>query len=211
MLDLRSTANGAEWITVKLANRSFILIGAVSNFQLQPRLFFAGRQEVSVMRSLFRTFSFGVICSLLIASSDATVNVYGHRRGPSLVAAQSSIVPVYPTTYQTPALGGDWAVTGPSNTGHEGTGVWASNFDPAGQLKSCRWFAFQPVSGQITRITLKFDWATTGTAGANVSDTYGYASASASFQIWYSTDNGSSATYAVSFAESASVSELGQD
>jgi hypothetical protein len=56
------------------------------SFQLQPYLFSGSRQEVSVMRSLFRIFSLSLICFLLIASSDV-VNRYGYR-GRSLAAAQ---------------------------------------------------------------------------------------------------------------------------
>jgi PA14 domain/F5/8 type C domain len=43
-------------------------------YQLPPGLFSAGRQEVSVMRSLFRALSFCLICLLFIASIDVAAN-----------------------------------------------------------------------------------------------------------------------------------------
>jgi subtilisin len=94
------------------------------SFQLPPLLFSASRQEVFVMRSLFRTFSLGLNCLLLIASSDAAVNVYGHRSGRSIVDAQGSgAVSVSPGAYQTPdstqGVGAfTFAVNSPSNIGH---------------------------------------------------------------------------------------------
>jgi PA14 domain len=167
------------------------------------RLFSAGRQEVSVMRSLFRTFSLGLICLLLIASSDAAINVYGYRVGRSTVIAQSVGV-VSPSANQTPAYSGDLAVASPSNTGHGATIAEASN---PGQtiLKSCRWSAFQPVRGQITRITLKFDWSASGRVSTDAPSDGDSADAYASFDIFYSTNNGSSFISAISRGEASSI------
>src|SRR5262249_58678551 len=72
------------------------------------------------MRSLFRTFSLVLICLLLIASSDAAINIYGHRVRRSIVVAQSSgVVNVNPGTNQTPDPGqGGEAVSSQTNPGH---------------------------------------------------------------------------------------------
>lgn len=134
------------------------------------------------MRSLFRIFSLVLICLLLIASSDAAVNMYAYPSGKSLVTAQSSsVVSVNPGAYQTPDSGqGGTAVTSPLNTGHGNTTSFAS--DRSTVRKSCRWSGFQPVSGQILSITLKVDWSENG----SVSDGGSF------FLLEYSLDNGSS-------------------
>jgi PA14 domain-containing protein len=160
------------------------------------------------MRSPLRTFFLGLVCLLFIASSDVTVNVYGHRSGRPLAAAQSSsVVPVFPTSRQTPFTSGDLPVSSPENTGHGLTSAEGyTNIWPAREDKSCRWFAFQPVSGPITRITLKFDWSVSGfvetNSPENVQDS---AFAQAKFLILYSTDNGSTDTYAIQRGEGSSI------
>jgi hypothetical protein len=177
-------------------------------------LFSASRQEVPAMRSLFRTFSLGLICFLLIASSDAAINIYGHRVGRSLAAAQSSsVVTVFPTSYQTPVYSGDYLISSPSNKGHGMTSALADSY--LGQIreaKSCRWFAFQPVSGPTTRITLKFDWSVSGYVNTNspenVQDS---AFAQAKFLILYSTNNGSTDTYAIERGEGSSIWGVGYE
>jgi PA14 domain len=143
------------------------------------------------MRSLFRTFSLGLICSLLIGSSNAAVNIYGHRVGRSIATAQS-VIAVNPSANQTPDSiePGDLAVTSPSNTGHGTTTASAFNLGPATQAKSCRWFAFQPPSGQITKITLKVDWSISGYVNTSAPDFIDSASAAAVFHIMYSINNG---------------------
>jgi RHS repeat-associated protein len=115
------------------------------------------------------------------AAPSAPQNEYG-RSGRSIVTVtpQSSSV-VNPSSYQTPAPGLGVAVTNPSNTGHGSTFTAANN--GAFKEKSCRWSGFQPVSGQITSITLKVDWSDGGSwdgGGAN------------DFILSYSLDNGSS-------------------
>jgi hypothetical protein len=161
------------------------------SFQLSPRLFSADRQEVSVMRSLLRTLSLGLICLLLIASSDPTVNMYGYRGGRSFAAAQSVVI-VNANANQSPDSRepGDLAVIMPSNTGHATTTASASSFGTTTQAKSCRWSAFQPVSVQVTKITLKVDWSISGYVSTNAPDFGDNASAYALFHINYSTDNG---------------------
>jgi RHS repeat-associated protein len=116
------------------------------------------------------------------AAPSAPQNEYGRSgRSNVTVTPQSSSV-VNPSSYQTPAPGlGGFAVTNPSNTGHGSTFTAANN--GAFKEKSCRWSGFQPVSGQITSITLKVDWSDSGSwdgGGAN------------DFILSYSLDNGSS-------------------
>src|SRR5262249_57387097 len=98
-------------------------------FPTPPRLFPASRQEVSVMRSLFRIFSLGLICLLLIAPSDAAINVYGYRSGRSPAAAQgASVLTVNPRAYQTPdsSQGSGLAVDSAINKRHGSTQSHAS-------------------------------------------------------------------------------------
>jgi hypothetical protein len=75
------------------------------------------------------------------------------------------------------------------------------------QGQTCRWFGFQPVSGQITRITLKFDWLTSGHVTTNIQVPFfgDNANAEASFQILYSTSNGSQWAFAVDRGESSNI------
>jgi hypothetical protein len=162
------------------------------------------------MRSLFRTFSLGLICFLLIASSDAAINIYGHRVGRSLAAAQSSsVVPVSPGAYQAPDPGqAGFGVDSPSNIGHGSTQSSASkagNRGSSGQTKTCLWNSFSNVPGLKTRVTLKFDW--TLLAGVNVSSENSGTSATAiyTFKIEYSLDNGSNWTVKVLKSDSISI------
>lgn len=70
---------------------------------------------------------------------------------------------VNPTSNQTPDAGqGGSAVTGNINTGH-GSTVVTSTSGGGAQTKTCRWSAFQAVSGVITAITLKIDHSSQGT------------------------------------------------
>jgi PA14 domain len=164
------------------------------------------------MRSLFRTFSLVLICLLLIASSDAAINMYGYGNGRSLAAAQgTSVVTVNPRAYQTPAFAGELAFTSPSNTGHGWDYAEANNNPPRGQGKSCKWFSFRPVSGQITRITLKLDWSISGELSTNAPDWESYAEAHAWFYIFYSTDNGSNLTTAIFRGESSHMYRPGDE
>src|SRR5215475_3029467 len=118
------------------------------------------------MCSLLRTLFLGLICLLLIASSDAAINVYGHRVGRALVAAQSVSV-VNPGGNQTPDPGqGGEAVNSPSNTGHGSTSssAYRTAKGSVSQTKTCLWHSFSDVPGTKTRVTLKFDW----TLNANI-------------------------------------------
>jgi len=151
------------------------------------------------MRSLFRIFSFSLICFLLIASSDAAINIYGHRVGRSLAAAQStSVATVNPRAYQTPDSGqGGLAVSDQTNKGHGDTNVQTSSFAGSGtqyQVKTGLWHSFSNVSGSKTRVTLKFDWAQTGLIESwdgNPGDVH---VSQTSLSIDYSTNNGASWT-----------------
>jgi hypothetical protein len=161
-------------------------------------MFSAGRQEVSVMRSLFRIFSFVLICSLLLASSDAAFNMYGYRSGRSLAAAQSSVVTVNPTAYQAPDPGrGGEAVNLPSNTGHGSTQSLAEQAAIRGtssQNKTALWHSFPGVPGTKVRVTLKFDWTLHAEIVAYVYNADTGATADYDSRIEYSLDNGSSWT-----------------
>lgn len=75
-----------------------------------------------------------------------------------------------------PDFVGSTAVLGASNTGHNDTGV------SGGENKSCRWTAFQKVSGLVLSSVLKVDWFESGVlSGGN-----------STFQLQYSLNNGSS-------------------
>jgi hypothetical protein len=111
------------------------------------------------MRSLFRTFSLGLICLLLIASNDAAVNVYGYGSGSSSVTEQgTSVVTIYPTAYQTPNSQGGWAINSPSNTG----GSASLSITNMNANETCTWYGFPSVSGQIVSARLKMGWSASG-------------------------------------------------
>jgi len=130
---------------------------------------------------------------------------YGYRSGRSWtpVAAQS-IVHVTPGAYQTPIVPNHLAVNSPLNTEHGSTTSYASA--DIGEIKSCRWFAFQPVGGQITRITLKFNWSISGNLFTNAPNPQDYAFANATFYIEYSTNNGSNWSTAIWRRELSNIS-----
>ena len=168
------------------------------------------------MRSLFRTFSLGLICFLLIASSDAAINIYGHRVGRSLAAAQSSsVVTVNPGAYQSPDPGqGGFGVNSPSNRGHDSTQSSASkagNRGSSAQTMTCLWHSFTNVTGLKTRVTLKFDWILRGGVDVYSENSGTTASASYSFRIEYSLDNGSTWTAAGGGNDSISIQGAGSD
>ncbi|HEY9432819.1 MAG TPA: Ig-like domain-containing protein [Blastocatellia bacterium] len=93
------------------------------------------------------------------AAPGAPQKEYGYRGGRSIITAQGGgVVTVNPSANQTPDPGqGGLAVNGNINTGHGSTIAGASNGRV--QSKSCKWTGFQSVSGQITAITLKFEWS----------------------------------------------------
>jgi PA14 domain len=151
------------------------------------------------MRSLFRTFSLGLICLLLIAFSDVAVNVYGHRSGWLPITAQSvGVVSVNPGGNQTPdpGLGGE-AVSSQSNTGHGSTQSAASRVLRSGtvsQTKTCLWHSFSATPGIKTRVTLKFDWTLKASTAVSIEGPGSGATAMYNFRIEYSLDNGSNWT-----------------
>jgi hypothetical protein len=168
------------------------------------------------MRSLFRTFSLVLICLLLIASSDAAINMYGYGNGRSLAAAQSvSVVSVNPGAYQAPDPGQvGFAVSSPTNTGHGSTQSSASKVGNRGgsaQTMSCLWHSFSNVPGLKTRVTLKFDWIMRGGVNVYSEDSRTTASASYSFRIEYSLDNGSTWTVGGGGSDSISIHGTGSD
>src|SRR5262245_34529811 len=168
------------------------------------------------MRSLFRTFSLVLICSLLIASSDAAVKMFGYGSGRSPVAAQSSsVVTVNPGAYQAPDPGqGGFGVNSPSNIGHDSTQSSASKVGNRGgsaQTRTCLWHSFTDVPGLKTRVTLKFDWILRGGVDVYSEDSRTTASASYNFRIEYSLDNGSTWTVAGGRSDSISIHGSGID
>src|SRR5215475_8063101 len=115
------------------------------------------------MRSLFRIFSLSLICFLLIASSDAAVNMYGYGSGRSLATVQGGgVVTLTPGAYQSPEETFGLPVNSPSNTGYGNTTLylWES-----GQFKSCQWHSFPGVTGTVVSINLKFNWGASVEAG----------------------------------------------
>ena len=126
---------------------------------------------------------------------------------------------VQPTANTTPdpGLGGDAAVTTPTNTGHAGT--LAQDTGPGAAVnKSCRWSGFA-LTGQITKVTLKFDWQITSGGADTDTSGGGTASADSSFIVTLSVDGGTtfpttaltrscsiSGTNSASLIESGSVS-----
>jgi single-stranded DNA-binding protein len=161
------------------------------------------------MRSLLRIFSFGLVCLLLIASSDAAVNRYGYRSGRSLAATQSgSVITVSPGAYQTPDPGrGGEAVSSESNTGHGNIRSLADRGGSNGlstQTKTCLWHSFPGVSGTKVRVTLKLDWTLNAEVQAYVYNSDTGATAEYDSRIEYSLDNGS--TWTVRGGANGSVS-----
>jgi RHS repeat-associated protein len=140
------------------------------------------------------------------AAPNALHKEYRNRKELSIVTAQS-VSSVNPTSYQTPFDSGYLSVNSPTTTEHGMTNAWADSYVDWAENKSCKWFAFQPVSGQITRITLKFDWSVNGAVRATTAESWeDSAFASAQFSILYSTNNGSNFTSAILRGESASAS-----
>jgi hypothetical protein len=87
-----------------------------------------------------------------------------------------------PTSNATPDAGqGGIAVTGNINTGH-GSTVTSSASGTV--IKSCIWTAFPATGGQITAMTLKFDWTENG--AVNI----GTGSATNEFRVQYSVNGG---------------------
>ena len=91
-----------------------------------------------------------------------------------------AIIVRQPTSNETPdsGQGGD-AVTGAINTGHDVT-VTSDPPTPGSATKSCRWFGFAAVPGEVLSAKLKLDWTEDGSIpdGSN------------SFRIQYSVNGG---------------------
>jgi YD repeat-containing protein len=118
------------------------------------------------------------------------------RSGRSIVTVTpQGVSNVNPGAHQTPDPGwGGSAVSGDLNTGHGDTSVQESvGYGYQSETKSCHWYSFPNVSGLRTRVTLKFDWAQTGSIYVNAG--FGdSASADTILRIAYTTDNGSNWT-----------------
>jgi RHS repeat-associated protein len=146
----------------------------------------------------------------LASAPGAPREEYGYRGGRSMVTAQSGgVVTVYPGAYQTPAPGiGGVAVASPNNTEHGSTQVLVSQSGVSGtfnQTKSCLWHSFPGVSGTKTRVTLKFNWTLNASINAEAFDGDSGATASYSFNISSSIDNGSNWTIRVSRNDSVTI------
>jgi YD repeat-containing protein len=137
---------------------------------------------------------------------------YG-RSGRSIVTVTPlGVSSVNPGAHQTPdPVWGGSAVSGDSNMGHGDTNVQVSSGGGYQSVtKSCHWYSFPNVSGLRTRVTLKFDWAQTGSISVNA----GFGdNASADTLLWivYSTDNGSNWTDRVFNLHSRAVYFGGSD
>jgi len=179
-----------------------------TEFSKPTRLFSAGRQEVSVMRSLLRTFSLGLVFSLLIVPSDAAVN-----SGRSPVVAQSVSV-VNPGANQTPDPGqGGLAVSSQTNTGHgsETSSAFRATKGVSSKTKTCLWYSFPGVPGTKTRVTLKFDCTLNASIHVDGYDDFVSATAEYDFRIEYSLDNGSTWTVRSGVSDSVSIDGLSSD
>ena len=123
--------------------------------------------------------------SILPALASAPQKEYRNRRGLSIVTAQS-VSSVSPTAYQTPDSTQGGLGVPATNSGHSNVGVTKSN---GGFLsRSCRWFGFQSVSGQIQSVRLKANWNINGLLEGDGEN---------EFIFEYSTNNGLSWTTAV--------------
>jgi hypothetical protein len=168
------------------------------------------------MRSLLRAHFLGLICLLLIASSDAAVNVYGNRSGRPPITPQSvGVVSVNPGGNQTPdpVLGGE-AVSSQSNTGHGSTQSSANRVlrnGAASQTRTCLWHSFSAVPGTKTRVTLKFDWTLNASALVSVEGPGSGGTALYNFRIEYSLDNGSNWTVGRVVNGSVSIDTSGSE
>jgi hypothetical protein len=156
------------------------------------------------MRSLFRTFFIGLICLLLIASSDVTVNVHGYRSGRSSATAQSGgVVTINPTANQTPSPSYAGAPEGGiTNTGHPSveSQIGLSGNGDNRIFRTGEWSSFPGVTGAITAINLKAEWSYEMDLSYSVSGgSPGFGGAYGLVGIDYSTNNGGSWASAMGF------------
>src|SRR5262245_5196947 len=93
-----------------------------------------------------------------------------------------ALTTINPTSNTTPdPVQGGSAVTGNINTGHGST---ITSSGPGTVTKSCIWTTFPATGGQITSMTLKFDWTEDGAV------VVGTGSASNQFRVQYSVNGG---------------------
>lgn len=126
-----------------------------------------------------------------------------------------ALITLNPTANTTPDPGqGGLAVTGNINTGHSSTNVSFSRTTSGNttQNKTCVWQTFAVISGQITAINLRFDWAIAG-GSVNASSTIVGDSATALIQFLaeYSINAGGAWTVAVNQGTSVSASNGSSD
>lgn len=118
-------------------------------------------------------------------------------------------------TTPNPAHPSDLAVTSATNTGHANSTA-ADTGAPVQQNKSCVWSGFPAAGGQISKVTLKFDWDIPTGGGTTDITGGGSAAADASFIVTVSTDGGSTfpttaltRSFSISGNDSASLIESG--
>jgi RHS repeat-associated protein len=85
-------------------------------------------------------------------------------------------------------------VNSPSNMGHGNTDL--STWSPGSDARTCLWYNFQSVSGQVQSITLKFDWVSHGFARAEGYIEGDIAQAMAGYAVEYSLNGGGSWQFA---------------
>jgi hypothetical protein len=104
-----------------------------------------------------------------------------------------------PTVNTTPDIGGSFAVTGISNTGHDSTNAFNSAVDIGNAAsqdktldKTAKWSSFSAFpAGTVNSLHLKLDWAVSGTVDANTFGEDCSATAEIFLGIDYSLDGGS--------------------
>jgi hypothetical protein len=137
---------------------------------------------------------------LVVFSAVVLTSLPVHLKYNSVHAQSVSFV--NPTINQSPDPGqGGLAVNNQTNLGHGDTNVQASGDGGGGnisQTKTGLWHSFTNVSGLKTRVTLKFDWAQTGSIGVQNWNLGDNSSADTTLSIDYSTDNGANWTTQVS-------------
>lgn len=115
-----------------------------------------------------------------------------------------------PGARTTPDQGGTLAVSGDSNTGYTSTTTSCSSTDTGpsapdsdSQAKSIKWTSFAAAPFAPVSLKLKFSWTASGDVSV-VQDTAGSGTASITFVVEYSVNNGSSWTTKVSQSKSVS-------
>jgi subtilisin family serine protease len=166
----RFTISGDDWVRLLI----------------NDHLWFAGTGTQTIEVPITTSDNYKIVLEFTEIVGNASVSL-------CIAPPQISVVSVSPSTYQAPDLryvgwNFHYGVDSPSITGHGSSSALA--VDLYSLAKSCRWSAFQNVSGAILRITLRFDWSAASSTGSTIL-TFN------SFGVVYSTDGGGSWTSAV--------------